>query len=213
MDITKPLENLKQKRKAYNSEADFQFALAWEIQLCYPLANVRLECCPRENPNMHIDILVQINSNFYPIELKYKTLKEEIMIEGESFYLKSHGAQDEGKYDFLLDVSRIEQLSSNLTNYKKGYVIWLTNDPSYWSPPRRKNTIYEKFSVHDNAVKTGLLSWAPHAGIGTTKGRTSPINLKNTYTINWNEYSKVSERRGGNFKYSVLSIPPAKSTG
>ena len=31
MDITKILNNLSNKRKIFVSEADFQFALAWEI--------------------------------------------------------------------------------------------------------------------------------------------------------------------------------------
>ena len=57
---------------------------------------------------MHIDILVIIDNCWYPIELKYKTLKCSIISDGENFYLKNHGAEDLGKYDFHKDVQYIE---------------------------------------------------------------------------------------------------------
>lgn len=46
MDITKILNNLSNKRKIFVSEADFKFALAWEIKSEILEAEVRLEYCP-----------------------------------------------------------------------------------------------------------------------------------------------------------------------
>lgn len=43
LDIEKCMKSLSEKRPIFHSEADFQFALAWEIQKEYPKANVRLE--------------------------------------------------------------------------------------------------------------------------------------------------------------------------
>lgn len=86
MDITYPLIELSRTRKIFHSEADFQFALAWEIQKRYPDAKVRLEYCPIEiEPAMHVDILVILDGNWYPIELKYKTLGCVKVSEGEMF--------------------------------------------------------------------------------------------------------------------------------
>ena len=45
MDIVKVINSLKAKRKVFYSEADFQFALAWEIQKYYNNAKIRFEQC------------------------------------------------------------------------------------------------------------------------------------------------------------------------
>ena len=62
MDIINSLKLLSDSRKVFHSEADFQFALAWEIQKLYPDAKIRLEYCPASiTPNIHIDMLVIID--------------------------------------------------------------------------------------------------------------------------------------------------------
>lgn len=43
LDITKVIDCIKEKRMVFYSEADFQFAFAWEIKSIYPEVNVRLE--------------------------------------------------------------------------------------------------------------------------------------------------------------------------
>ena len=58
MQLFQQMETLKHRRPIFHSEADFQFALAWEIQSAYPRAQVRLEVCPRGQPAMHVDILM-----------------------------------------------------------------------------------------------------------------------------------------------------------
>jgi hypothetical protein len=204
-DLYKPLNQIKEKRKLFHSEADFQFALAWEIQLCYPDIDVRMEYRPKEAPNMHIDIFIHTENGSIPIELKYKTLKTDIVVEGESFFLKDHGAQDIGKYDCLTDLSRIEWLSHNLPDFIKGYTLWLTNDPSYWTRLKRSNTIYEAFSIHEGAIKQGEMAWAAHAGEGTTKNRTNPIQFYNSYVITGDTYSIIGNKRNETFKYALLS--------
>ena len=72
MDIYAAIELLSYKRKIFHSEADFQFALAWEIQELNPTCHVRLEYVPAAIvPTMHIDIFVHQKSEMIPIELKY----------------------------------------------------------------------------------------------------------------------------------------------
>ena len=111
-DIDKCLLSLSKKRPLFHSEADFQFALAWEIQLAYPQANVRFEYAPKDFSNMHIDIVVFIDQHIIPIELKYKTAKLNAIYNSEMYNLKSHGAQDCGKYDCLKDLQRIEKFGT-----------------------------------------------------------------------------------------------------
>lgn len=51
MDLLPVIELLRQKRPIFHSEADFQFALAWEIQRLYTSTVVRLEYSPAGEPN------------------------------------------------------------------------------------------------------------------------------------------------------------------
>ncbi len=205
MDLSKPLVELSNSRKVFHSEADFQFALAWKIQEAYPTAKVRLEYCPScIKTTMHIDILVIIDDDWYPIELKYKTLKCVKDHQGEIFTLKNHGAQDIGRYDFLKDVQRIEKFRRALPKFKKGFSILLTNDPAYWSNSGRVDTVYYQFKISEHQIKTGKMDWASHAGKGTMKGRESSIELEGEYQINWKMYSQLDETRSGTFKYLIL---------
>lgn len=155
---------------------------------------------------MHIDIFVSIDDNTFPIELKYKTLGCNKTFEGEPFKLKNHGAQDIGRYDFLKDVQRIEQLSRELPSFKKGYSIFLTNDPSYWSDSGRTDTVYHAFRLCEGLKKTGSMNWAAHAGKGTIKGRENIIVLQNSYLIQWQQYCEIDDKRSGIFKYLVLPL-------
>lgn len=199
------IEALRKKRKVFHSEADFQFALAWEIQRAYPNAEIRLEYPPRNEPNRYIDILVSIQGYVYPIELKYKTKKMSADVDSEQFNLKNHGAQDIGAYDFVKDICRVESFASHLDGFKCGYVIWLTNDPYYWRAPRNSNAGYVEFSVHHGARKSGTMNWGSSVGVGTTKGRENALLLRNEYEIAWWEYSDVGIENGA-FRYALLEV-------
>jgi hypothetical protein len=207
MNIKEQICSLIEKRKLFHSEADFQFALAWEIQQSYPNAEVRLEFCPNQFPNMHIDIMVNCNGKCYPIELKYKTLKISAEIENEFYNIKNHGAQDLGRYDFLKDIERVELLRDNLNGFEKGYAIMLSNDPSYWIVKKSdKETVCDKFRIHDGIIKNGNLCWMGTPSVGTIKGREKEIVLSGEYSLLWNEYSSMSDNRNGKFKYTICEI-------
>lgn len=159
----------------------------------------------KEFSNMHIDIMVFMDDVYIPIELKYKTSKSSVIVDGEPYHLKYHGAQDLGRYDCLKDVQRLELLTQCDSRCRKGYAIWLTNDISYLSPPKRNNTVYEQFSIHDGAIKTGIMHWLPHASAGTVKNREMPITLNNSYKIYWKTYSTVDCTKGS-FYYIVVEV-------
>lgn len=221
-NIEECIKKLKDSRDIFHSEADFQFALAWEIQRKYPEADIRLEYCVKDVPkihieedskedvsDMHIDIMVSLDDRCIPIELKYKTAKFEWTdIKGERYNLRNHGAQPLGRYDFIKDVRRLEVLSDKLTNCQEGYAIWLTNDKSYLNLPSRDNAISKEFSVHHGAIKTGRLEWSEKAGAETTKNRKDKIRLKNSYNIKWHPYSTVGneDTKNREFHYSIIKV-------
>ncbi len=83
--IEKVLNDLASKRPVFWSEADFQFAFAWELQNELPQASIRLErrFDADDNTPMYIDIWVEYEGKVYPIELKYKTSNYSDEIGGE----------------------------------------------------------------------------------------------------------------------------------
>jgi hypothetical protein len=207
MNLNDHLLELKGQRKVFHSEADFQFALAWEIQKKHPNAKVRLEyCLPQTNRKMHIDILVIIGDEQYPIEVKYKTLKVDKVVENEAYNLTNQTARDQGRYDFLLDVERIELLHQSLPGFKKGYALMLTNDNNYWKNPQSTNTVDAELMINEGIVKHGEMQFADHASEGTKKGRIKPISLRGAYTLQWNEYSQIGSEKFEEFKYLLVTI-------
>jgi len=200
------IDRLKDKRGVFHSEADFQFALAWEIQQVFPEAYVRLEYCPKLAPQMHVDILVSYFGQVYPIELKFKKNDFFLNVGDELYSLKKHGAQDIGKYDCLLDIMRVEQLSTLLSDFGRGYVVWLTNDSLYWKSSKKNNTICRDFSMHEGCIKSGKMNWAANAGLGTTRNREQEICLHGNYQIHWQDYSSFVHTKNGDFRYCVLEV-------
>lgn len=207
IDMNKVVMKLKDKRFIFHSEADFQFALAWEIQREYPLADVRLEYAYKiGDKTYHIDILVILEGRHFPIELKYKTLKKSIQVDDEEFHLKNHGAQDIGKYDLIKDIVRIENILASDDQFTTGFAIMLSNDPSYWNESTRKDTCCAAFNISDGKVVRGTLTWAEHTGVGTMKNREEPLELTGSYSINWHNYSQSDHQRNGQFKYLLIEV-------
>lgn len=208
MNILNPIKKISRSRKIFYSEADFQFALAWEIQKEYPDAKIRLEYCychPGNDLKQYIDILVVTETGWYPIELKYKTRSLSINYNGELYRLKNQSAQDQGRYDFLKDVQRIESFCKYNPEIHKGFAIFLTNDPTYWNGAKSNNTVDEEYKLIEGSIKTGTMSWAKHARGKTIESREIPIVLEQKYLIKWQDYSEFIEFKNGTFKYLILS--------
>ena len=206
MEIRRIIEKLCISRPIFHSEADFQFALAWMLQSEYPDANIRLEYLISNGSNKkeYVDILVTYREKVFPIELKYKTRKLQINFNGESYDLANQGAQDEGCYGFVKDISRIELFSKTIPNFAKGFAIWLTNDPWYWKNPKswNSNTMDAEFRVYENFIKAGTMGW-----IGDKKEKEfqNPIILEGEYHINWFNYSNFNQIYG-EFMYSLNTV-------
>ena len=56
-------------------------------------------------------------------------------------------------------------------------VLVLTNDPAYWLPRVRADTVDAAFDIADAKELAGALQWSARAGAGTTRGREAPLQL------------------------------------
>lgn len=206
LDMGLIVDKLKDRRKIFVSEADFQLELAWTIKENYPNAKIRLEYCPTFDFNMHIDILVIIDNKWYPIELKYKTKGCKKIVDDEIFYLKNHGAKDVNSYLYLKDIMRIERIRDNVKDFDTGYTMFITNDLSYANKPIKENCVYKQFSLENKIVKKGTMFWEKTASKGTMKNCEDPIVLKDSYNIDWKPYSKLDNDNNGTFIYVINRI-------
>ena len=198
------IDRLSSLRPIFNMEADFQFALGWEIQKKFPDWSVRFEHKPTNlNDRIFVDLWIK-GDQTYAIELKYKTRKLDVNVKGESFNLLDQSAQDIGRYDFLKDIERLENIVSIHDNVK-GYAIILTNDSAYWKSPATE-TIDAEFRIHEGRILNGELAWSTEAGAGTMRKREKPIKLTGTYKLSWKDYSQVSSTSYGKFRYLFLEI-------
>ena len=205
LDIRGLLTDLAESRKVFHSEADFQHALAWHIHQTMPKSQIRLEFpMPVEHQKMHVDIWLPVEK--IAIELKYVTRSLELEQNGESFALRNHGAQVQRRYDFLLDIQRLELMRSMPELCEAGHAVLLTNDSSYWNLPRSRDTVDSDFRLHEGRVISGELAWAAHVSPGTVKGRELPIRIGGSYHLHWQDYSDFPGKPLGNFRYLAVSV-------
>lgn len=204
LNIHEVMTELAKTRPIFHSEADFQFALAWQIREMMPDSQIRLEFKPFPSERLYLDIWIFNQET--AIELKYLSRKIESKHNGERFTLKEQGAQDIIRYDFLKDVARVESTVQSSVA-KRGFAILLTNDPLYWDRRRlrKANPVDADFHVYDGRVVSGELAWSDSAGEGTTKGRKEPINLISSHSLRWRDYSEVPGT--GNFpQFRYLAV-------
>lgn len=205
--ITAAINNLKNKRDIFHSEADMQFAFGWELGLMIPELKIRFEQ-PFEGKS--IDILYYQNDDIIAVELKYKTaLLEKRNHHGENFLLKDHAAIDIGRFDVLKDISRVESfIQSGFAT--KGYVLFITNCSSYWenaSYAGSQNTDDNEFRLKQDRIINGSLKWPSQAKITTYgKERIGGLTINGKYLVKWEPYSNFEGLRNGEFKYLLFEI-------
>ena len=208
LNLEKALELLAQHRPVFHSEADFQHALAWELQRMDSLARVRLEKqVASPGDRVHLDLLILGEGYEVAVEVKYKTRGAEILHGDETFSLRYQGAQDQGRYDFLKDIERLEKYVGSHPG-AIGYAILLTNDDSYSLEPKKTDTVDSAFRVHEGRVLEGVLSWSDRASEGTKSNRTAVITLQGKYKIAWRDYSIVgtNQTKYKQFRYVALQV-------
>ncbi len=205
-NIESIINELKEKRALFFSEADLQLAMAMIIKEKYPNAKVWPEYSPEFNSKMHIDILVIIDGKWFPIELKYKTKGCKKSYQGETYILKNHGAKDVNCYLYLKDIQRIELIKKEVPYFREGYTLFFTNDMTYEKPPRKENCFYREFSLHQGIKKTGIMKWDENASEGTKRYCKDDIELQDEYEVKWRIFSTIDESQSGTFMYLVNRI-------
>lgn len=199
------MRNLARSRPIFHNEADFQHALAWELHSMFPDAQLRLEFRVHLEDPAYIDIWFASGGESTAIELKYVVRDLSVVNGGERFELKNHAAHPVRRYDFVKDVERLECIAASMPGTVAASIM-LTNDSSYWTPPRSKEQIDVAFRIHEGRVFTGTLVWAVSAAPGTTAGRPGPLLLRSEHLLHWNEYSDVGGPFG-TFKYLLVDLP------
>ncbi|MCL5006889.1 MAG: hypothetical protein M1153_01980 [Patescibacteria group bacterium] len=158
-----------------------------------------------------VDIWMEYNRKVYAIELKYKTSGATLIDNGERFKLLDQSARDLGKYDFIKDIVRLEgwKKSGGDSHIDYGYAIFLTNDAGYWKSSSRP-AADASFRIYEDKELKGKLGWSNKSSgskvsDGTIKGRENDLQLSGSYTIHWNNYSDLNNKKAS-FKYILVRI-------
>ncbi len=205
-DIHALLAEVARIRPLFHSEADFQHAFAWELHRRFPQASVRLEKPIAANSKvLHLDVLVAHGDAMIAIELKYKTRKLSIELAGETYSLRNQAAQDVGRYDFIKDISRLEDITRSYPG-ATGYALLLTNEAAYWKTPSATTTVDAAFRLHQGRVLEGELAWADGTSDGTKKTREAPIHLSNAYLLEWRDFSSLPAGNRSVFRYLAVAV-------
>ncbi len=205
LDITRLMDGLAAERPVFHSEADFQHALAWRIRE-ETGSDVRLEFPPFPAERIYLDLWVP--SIRVAIELKYLTSKLNVTLEGETFAIREQGAQDIRRYDFLKDLVRLEKVLAKVRRAQRGIAVLLTNDPLYWKPPFKPNTVDAAFRLQEGRELPARMAWSKEASPGTTKGRESALLLAGSYKLGWRNYGIRKEAsNSGQFRYLAVQVP------
>ncbi len=166
------------------------------------------------NERLYLDIVVAKEGKYVPIELKYKTKEVAVAMErfGEPFSeaedsgtgvskghgaLKSHGAQDLGRYDFWKDVKRLELVKNRFGNVEGGLAVFLTNDTTYKAKPKG---LIENFSMAEGEPLPMEKHWSD-ATRPTAEGRPD-FEVSKGYELRWQE----RQIGGIDFHYCILAI-------
>lgn len=216
IQLSRVMRMLSNERPVFHSEADFQYALAWQIHKEQPSYSLRLEYPLYPGEPDHLDIWATRGAEALAIELKYKTRSLHGPVGGELFWLKEHSAQDCNRYDFIKDVQRLEQFVFARDSVT-GYAILLTNDSSYWGSPLHASTADASFRIHEGRVLTGQLAWGPAASRGTTKGREKVLSIMGSYKLTWRDYYEVKASENvkgyGKFRYLAVKVISEQKSG
>lgn len=207
LDIHRVMAGLAERRPIFHSEADFQFAFAWQIATMKRDGKVRLEKpFSLGGKRMHLDIWLPTSNA--AIELKYRTRRLCVKREGEEFALKSHEAQDHGRHDFIADIVRIQRVRAKRraagNASAPGYAILLTNDHLYWRPGK-DDAADKDFHLHEGRILSGTLTWAKHANNATKKGRDERLDICKSCRLHWKPYSSLEDEYG-EFRYLAVKV-------
>jgi hypothetical protein len=188
----------------FHSEEEIQILLAKylsnvgnydDIFLEYYVSKKLITNYPWDNDKkISVDIVVRIDNDYIPIEIKYKTKRQifphKVFGSQTNVELAKQGAQNEGCYSYWKDIKRIELLKEAFNLNNLGIVLFITNDLSYLNSPR-PNVQYEPFSIHEGrtVLQGSFLNWdTTRKPIKVDRAEKFPgFTISNNYLINWQD--------------------------
>lgn len=206
-DIHGVLERLAGRRPIFHSEADFRFALAWQIAQ-ETSDSVRLERpFSIEGANKYLDIWLRTPG--IAIELKFRTRCLSFEHNGERFSLNDMRGHTQGRCAFIEDIWRIEKIAADRlvedrNGSSRGFAVLLTNDPLYWKVGRAGST-YKDSRLYQGRRLTGRVGCTTHAGEGATKNGLDPLVVCGSYVLDWRPY-RTLPTENGKFQYLAVEI-------
>ena len=206
-DMNSGREALAESSPVFHWESDFKHALSWQIQQTDPSLRIRQEVGNLiEGPDRrYMDTWLPDSGT--AIELKYLTRAAVIVHEDEEFRLQDQSAQDSRRYDFCLDIARLEGIVRS-EKAAAGNAILLTNDHLYWNPPNKAEANDADFVIDEKRKITGTPAWSPRAGRGTINGRENPVEIRGRYQARWREYFDPEGTGYTWFRYLLLQAMP-----
>jgi len=191
------------KEKGYNIYLEYSVPLDCEkVQGEINKRKKRGESIPFSNrEKMDIDIVIEKDNFFYPIELKYKTRSIQIDLKrfGEdlkdSKFLKDQGGIPRGRYDFWKDVARLEFIKESFKQkICKGFCVFLTNDRKYMEEEIKTS---KDFTMEEGKPHKGFLSFKTPSLAQKHKGFSL---LENHQIDKWKELSSIG------FHYCIVKV-------
>ena len=208
------VESFLNQKQFFCNECHLQMEFAAYLRQSENYCKVHLEyfvpSTTVQPQSLYIDIVVEKEGEFLPIELKYKTspLNKGIDRFGEVLQgvdvLKNHGARDLGAYDFWRDVNRIECLVKRFSNVKNGIALFLTNDQGYWMLPKDgTNPNYANFSMKDGK-HSQKKNWQGNTAMSAAR---PSFILDNGHELKWlPEIEDKQKWYSKDFRYCLLEI-------
>ena len=193
--------------RIFTCEADFQLELADYLRSTKHYQNVFLEyfvpnvTIAGKTVNAYIDIVVENNNEFVPIELKFKTASLNAPASGYSCFgyptscsiVRNMSAQYDNRYYVWRDIMRIEWIKSNYgQTMKHGFVVFLTNDSAYQKQ-------VNNYSLHT------CQNYTP----GDHHTRKPQLGLTNTYNITWQSICGITingQSPQPSFNYTIIEV-------
>ncbi len=145
----------------------------------------------KPNDKISVDLVVLKGDEYIPIELKYKTKRQELDLSlfgsDKNIVLAKQGGQSISRYDFWKDVKRLEVIKRKFEAVEAGIVLFVTNYDGYKNEPE-KGSQYAPFSIHNNRNVTGKekeLDWSGTGVSAKTKDKFPAFQISNDYELKW----------------------------
>lgn len=217
---------LEEERLFFFNERDLQMKLAvylmqkkYKVEVEYRITKADLQnggiYYPWEEDVISIDLVLEFERYYIPIEIKYKTraINKDIKtftrfgenVSAEDI-VKNQSAQDLGRYGFWKDVKRLELIKARYKQVVGGIALFVTNDESYKINPKpsKKDVGYYNFRMIENETISGKLQWQKDGKVIDVTGPCRNFELENEYTINsWKQYTA---NIGETMHYTLLKI-------